>query len=150
MSLQRYDTPGLGEIAQLAQLVAKVDHVLKRHIGRDVMVARWKEPPGREQDPAPLDLLVVEGPDRGKRVALGESVEIGRDAGQLPLSDDTISRRHCRVARIADKVYLTDHGSLNGTWLKSGRVQVAEIGVNTLFAVGTYTKIRLLAADSRR
>ena len=98
----------------------------------------------------PLDLLVVEGPDRGKRIALDESIEIGRDAGQLPLRDDTVSRRHCRVARIADKVYLTDHGSLNGTWLKSGRVQVAEITVNTLFAVGTYTKIRLLSAESRR
>jgi diguanylate cyclase (GGDEF)-like protein len=68
-------------------------------------------------------LIVVSGPDVGKRGRLDRSVEIGRDpiAG-FCVSDETVSWRHFRVEdRGAGEWALVDLGSTNGTIVNGSR-----------------------------
>ena len=49
---------------------------------------------------------------------------IGRSSScQLVLSDDTVSRRHAEIWREADRCYVSDLGSTNGTWVHGSRVE---------------------------
>ena len=66
---------------------------------------------------APVDLVVVAGPDAGRRVPVTtEGVVVGREAGLgLSLADPRLSRRHVHV-RPGDHGYrVTDLSSTNGT-----------------------------------
>jgi two-component system, cell cycle response regulator len=62
-------------------------------------------------------LVVVAGPDVGKRVRLVRSVEVGRDpSAPFPLSDESVSRLHVRVEDRGDGQWAAvDLGSTNGT-----------------------------------
>ena len=45
-----------------------------------------------------LEIVVIEGPDRGARMRIGGTVQIGAAAGNdLRLTDPTVSRIHCSV-----------------------------------------------------
>lgn len=90
-----------------------------------------------------LELVVVEGPDRGRRFALTAPVEIGRGSGDLALSDATVSSRHCRVEREGARVQLVDYKSRNGTWIRGERVERGILRAGEVFAVGSSTKIRI-------
>src|SRR5215470_2518683 len=72
-------------------------------------------------------LLVVQGAevDLGTQVLVDRPVTIGRDADiELPLRDGSISRRHCKVERLADGSYfVADLGSTNGTRLNGARIR---------------------------
>ena len=48
-----------------------------------------------------LVLTVIQGPDKGKRFELpmNEPQLIGRSSEALPLSDNTVSRRHAELRR---------------------------------------------------
>jgi len=71
-----------------------------------------------------LTLLVLQGPDKGRRFELPDSTTlVGRDSRQLPLSDNTVSRRHCELVPGEDGEWtLRDLGSSNGTYVNGGRV----------------------------
>jgi two-component system cell cycle response regulator len=71
---------------------------------------------------APPSLVVICGPDIGRRIPLAlPSLTIGRDAVcDVVVPIDGISRRHCELVQ-RDGVRLRDLGSTNGTWL-NGRV----------------------------
>lgn len=62
-------------------------------------------------------VLVVAGPDVGRRVSLAKSLEAGRDPeAPLPLSDESVSWRHVRVEdRGGGEWAAVDLGSTNGT-----------------------------------
>ena len=62
-------------------------------------------------------LTVIEGPDEGKSFVLptGEPQLIGRSSEALPLTDNTVSRRHSELTPDADTWYLRDLSSQNGT-----------------------------------
>jgi len=90
-----------------------------------------------------LELVVVKGPDRGRRVALGERVSIGRGRGDLALDDLTVSSAHCEIEYDGTSVTVRDVGSRNGTFVGGQRVSVTEIEPGTVFRVGTNTTIRL-------
>ncbi|MGV6815290.1 MAG: FHA domain-containing protein, partial [Phycisphaerales bacterium] len=62
-------------------------------------------------------LTVIEGPDEGKSFVLptGEPQLIGRSSEALPITDNTVSRRHSELTPDGDIWYLRDLKSQNGT-----------------------------------
>src|SRR6059058_1764634 len=76
-------------------------------------------------------LVVLQGSESeiGTHVMLDRPVTIGRDPKiELPLQDEGISRRHCRVSLEKDKAQFVveDLGSTNGTLLNGNRVTSKE------------------------
>lgn len=70
-----------------------------------------------------LTLLVLQGPDKGRRFELPDAPTIvGRDSKQLPLSDNTASRKHCEILPHEGDWILKDLGSANGTYVNGQRV----------------------------
>ena len=66
-----------------------------------------------------LILTVLQGPDKGARFELpdDEPQMIGRSSESLPLTDYTISRRHCELTPDEGVWYIRDLDSANGTFL---------------------------------
>ncbi|MCC7146538.1 MAG: FHA domain-containing protein [Phycisphaeraceae bacterium] len=107
-----------------------------------------------------LILTVLNGPDRGKRFVLpdDEPQLIGRSSEALPLTDQTISRRHSELTPDDGRWYINDLHSSNGTYVNGRRVNQRmllqlgdEIRVgNTLFIFGYEkrdTGVRIAAAN---
>lgn len=70
-----------------------------------------------------LTLLVLQGPDKGRRYELPDAPALmGRDSKQIPLADNTVSRRHCELVPEDGEWYLQDLGSANGTYVNGIRV----------------------------
>jgi signal transduction histidine kinase len=68
-------------------------------------------------------LLVLQGPDKGRRFELpDETTVVGRDSRQLPLTDNTVSRKHCELEPVDGGWVLHDMGSANGTYINGQRV----------------------------
>jgi DNA-binding NtrC family response regulator len=87
-----------------------------------------------------LDLFVVDGPDRGARIAVRQTVRIGASEGNdLRLGDPTVSRVHAVVSTGADGVRLRDQGSTNGTFVDGVRIRDAYIGAGSLVRLGDTT-----------
>ena len=76
-----------------------------------------------------LTLLVLQGPDKGQRFELPDApVIVGRDSRQLPLTDNTVSRRHCELVPVDGGEWdLKDKGSANGTYINGTRVDQAQL-----------------------
>lgn len=70
-----------------------------------------------------LTLLVIQGPDKGRRFELPDSPAFcGRDSRSLPVTDNTVSRRHFEIFPADGSWVLKDLGSANGTYVNGGRV----------------------------
>ncbi len=70
-----------------------------------------------------LTLLVLQGPDKGRRYELPDAPAlIGRESRQLPLGDNTVSRRHAELQPMDGSWILKDLGSSNGTYVNGLRV----------------------------
>jgi signal transduction histidine kinase/pSer/pThr/pTyr-binding forkhead associated (FHA) protein len=73
-----------------------------------------------------LTLLVLQGPDKGRRYELPDAPAlVGRESRSLPLSDNTVSRRHCELLPADGEWIVRDLGSANGTYLNGGRVMAS-------------------------
>jgi transcriptional regulator with PAS, ATPase and Fis domain len=85
-----------------------------------------------------VELVVVDGPDRGQRVSVrGGVAKIGTAEGNdLRLTDPTVSRLHCELRVRGDAVALRDHGSTNGTYSGGVRVRDADVPAGTMLRVG--------------
>jgi len=83
-------------------------------------------------------LIVVDGPDRGRACRLGErEVTVGTDAtADLVLSDDRVSARHVAVRADASRFVVRDLGSKNGTWFEGSRVSELTVPAGTTLLVG--------------
>jgi len=83
-------------------------------------------------------LVVVDGPDRGRACRLGEAeVTIGTAAGcDLVLSDDRVSARHVGVRADAARFVVRDLGSTNGTWYEGSRITEVAVSAGTTLLVG--------------
>lgn len=69
-------------------------------------------------------LIVLQGPDKGRNLNTSDDVVlIGRGAEQMPLTDQTISRRHAELRADEQGWTLTDLNSANGTFINGVRVQ---------------------------
>src|SRR5215212_10280709 len=67
--------------------------------------------------------MVLQGPDKGRRFELPDAPAlVGRESRQLPLSDNTVSRRHAELVPGDDGWVLRDLGSSNGTYINGQRV----------------------------
>src|SRR5947208_16172519 len=70
-----------------------------------------------------LTLLVLQGPDKGRRFELPDAPAlVGRDSRQLPLTDNTVSRRHCELLPEDGDWVLKDLGSSNGSYVNGQRI----------------------------
>ncbi len=70
-----------------------------------------------------LTLLVLQGPDKGRRFELPDAPALlGRDSRQIPLEDNTVSRRHAELKPSEEGWMLRDLGSSNGTYINGRRV----------------------------
>jgi signal transduction histidine kinase len=69
-------------------------------------------------------LIVLQGPDKGRTLrADDEHIVLGRGSPQIPLTDQTVSRRHADLSRVDGGWLLTDLRSANGTYVNGVRVQ---------------------------
>jgi signal transduction histidine kinase len=70
-----------------------------------------------------LTLLVLQGPDKGRRFELPDAPALlGRDSRQIPLTDQTVSRRHAELLPVEGEWLLKDLGSVNGSYINGSRV----------------------------
>lgn len=70
-----------------------------------------------------LTLLILQGPDKGRRFELPDAPAlVGRDSRQIPLSDQTVSRRHAELLPDDGQWTLKDLGSVNGSYINAVRV----------------------------
>ena len=85
-----------------------------------------------------IDLVVVDGPSRGLRVAVQEDVaRVGSAPGNhLSLADPTVSRAHCELRVRAETVAIKDCGSTNGTFVEGVLLREGEVKPGTSVRVG--------------
>lgn len=70
-----------------------------------------------------VGFLVVQGYDSGKWFPLPESSTfVGRQEGQIILTDLKVSRTHCRIDRRGPAAQILDLGSSNGTFVNETRI----------------------------
>lgn len=68
-------------------------------------------------------LVVLQGPDKGRTHKTDDPVVIiGRGSEQVPLHDQTVSRRHAELKAISGGWALSDLNSANGTYLNGVRL----------------------------
>jgi hypothetical protein len=84
-------------------------------------------------------LVVVRGPNAGSRYLLDrEETTVGRHPdADIFLDDVTVSRRHATLTR-GQGVLLTDHGSLNGTYVNGDRVDERVLATGDELQVGRF------------
>lgn len=70
-----------------------------------------------------ITLVILQGPDKGLRIELPDaSALIGRDSRAVPLTDNTVSRRHAELKpNDRGEWMLRDLGSSNGTYINGQR-----------------------------
>lgn len=77
-------------------------------------------------------LTVLNGPDSGRKLEVTRPrIVVGREAGDLPLSDKEVSREHCAFEITGVTCTVRDLGSRNGTFVDGRRVeseQLANVG----------------------
>jgi len=94
-----------------------------------------------------LVLRVEAGPDRGRtfRVA-GVELVIGRRTGEVPLTDDEVSRHHAILQGRGGRCLVRDLSSTNGTFVDGLRVTEAFIAPGQTLTVGA-TTIEVMEID---
>lgn len=95
-------------------------------------------------------LVVVDGPNRGKKVSLNKNlIKIGkRESNDLVVIDKTVSRNHLEIEYSSDSFLLKDLGSTNGTYLNGSRVKEAYLLPGDLIKVGN-TTIEFVSFDEK-
>ena len=115
----------------------------------DDLVTTVLEGSGQTIPLAGIDLVVIEGADRGVRAGVGAGItRIGTSASShLRLTDRTASRVHCELRLRNRAVQIVDAGSTNGTFVEGVRIADAELPPGAVVRVGT-TAIRIEAANA--
>jgi pSer/pThr/pTyr-binding forkhead associated (FHA) protein len=71
-----------------------------------------------------MELVVVDGPDKGRSFALTAQSVIGRDpTATVHLTDDEVSRRHAIVTLGEGEMTIEDLGSFNGTHMNDSEIR---------------------------
>ncbi len=69
-------------------------------------------------------LVALQGPDKGRTLKTTDDVVlIGRGSAQVPLTDQTVSRRHAEMERKEAGWFIRDLGSANGTFVNGVRLR---------------------------
>ena len=83
---------------------------------------------------------VVDGPDKGKHAAGGDTVSVGTAKDNaLPIGDFTVSRDHLEVTARPSGIVVADLGSTNGTFIGAVRIERAVVPPGTLVKLGGTT-----------
>ena len=93
-------------------------------------------------------LVVKRGPNAGSRFLLDQDVTT---AGRHPdsdifLDDVTVSRRHAEFRREGNGYAVHDVGSLNGTYVNRGRIELAPLSGGDEVQIGKFRLVYLTAA----
>jgi DNA-binding NtrC family response regulator len=82
--------------------------------------------------------VVIQGPDRGETVSLGDApISFGSaPTCDLVLSDKHVSRKHLTAERAGGEVVLRDQGSTNGSFIGGSRFKEIAIGYGAEVKVG--------------
>jgi DNA-binding NtrC family response regulator len=83
-------------------------------------------------------IIVVDGPDRGRACVLGErEITVGthHDA-DLVLSDDRVSTHQLSVRAVESRFVIRDAGSTNGTWYEGSRITEVTVPAGSTLLVG--------------
>jgi pSer/pThr/pTyr-binding forkhead associated (FHA) protein len=93
-------------------------------------------------------LLVKRGPNAGSTFLVkDEETTVGRDTGSAIFLDDiTVSRRHAMIQRRDDGWFVTDSGSLNGTYVNGEQVDETKLATGDELQIGKF-KLTFFAAD---
>ena len=94
--------------------------------------------------PVRCQLVVVEGPELGRAVALDAPRTVGTASGNdLVLTDDRVSGQHLRLDREGHGFKVKDLDSTNGTWLEGARVTEATLQPGATLKVGrTFLRVQ--------
>jgi pSer/pThr/pTyr-binding forkhead associated (FHA) protein len=66
-----------------------------------------------------------------------QPVAVGRDeSADLPIPDDTLSRRHFLIWREGEEFLIKDLGSQNGTWVDGQRAKGTKLSHNVCIVAG--------------
>lgn len=95
-------------------------------------------------------LVVVEGPNRGKKFTLSKDVvKVGkRENNDLVITDTTVSRNHLEIVYKEDSFLLRDLDSTNGTFINGTRVKEAYLAPGDHIKVGN-TTLEFVAFDEK-
>ena len=92
---------------------------------------------GGAAQPIAMHVVVLSGSAKGTTKPLGTRLTIGKSTdNDLVLADDTVSRKHCELVRVADGVHVKDLGSTNGTKLQGARITEATVQPGAILKVG--------------
>jgi DNA-binding NtrC family response regulator len=85
-----------------------------------------------------IELVVIDGPARGKRVRVENGLaRIGSAAGSdLSLPDFTVSRVHCEIRVHPSAIAIKDCGSTNGTYVEGVNIREGEVQPGAAVRVG--------------
>jgi len=99
----------------------------------DVIGQGLRLPPGIH-----IQVTIESGPDSGSVVEFNRgSVSIGRHAGDVPLADVEVSRRHAFIEVFgSDMIFLRDVSSTNGTYHNGRRVRMSRLRAGDTIGVG--------------
>ncbi len=88
-----------------------------------------------------VQLVVVDGPDRGLRFALARgTANVGTaPLNDLRLTDSTVSRLHAEIEVQRDRVRVRDSGSTNGTFINGVRIDSAYLPPGSSLRIGDTT-----------
>ncbi len=90
-------------------------------------------------------LAVLEGPLAGKILPITKPVvTVGRAQGDINIPDPEISRIHCEIVILPDKVLLKDLNSTNGTYFDNLKITEVEIGNRDEFTIGDTTLMLII------
>jgi DNA-binding NtrC family response regulator len=97
------------------------------------------EHPSARGRPSRAQVVVIDGPDMGRALALtSEAVCVGSDPScDLVLSDPRVSRRHLSIRRVAEGFELEDLGSKNGTLFQGVAIDRARVGAGATLRIGS-------------
>jgi diguanylate cyclase (GGDEF)-like protein len=94
-------------------------------------------------------LVVIYGDELGKRISLeGGSVEAGRSSScQIPIDQESVSRRHARIWWTGSVFRVEDLGSTNGTYVNDELVSQRDLQDGDLVKVGR-TILKFMAGSN--
>ena len=103
-----------------------------------------------ELEPGTALMVGVRGPNRGARFLLDRDVVT---AGRHPdsdifLDDITVSRRHAEFRREANRYWVHDVGSLNGTYVNGERAEDQLVNTGDEVQIGKFKLVVFLAERS--
>jgi hypothetical protein len=89
--------------------------------------------------PGAACLVIRNGPLAGTTFDLPEKAVVGRHpSSDIFLNDITVSRKHAQFHRLGERYWITDLGSLNGTYVNRERVEESALEPGDEVQIGKF------------